>query len=563
MTECVPAGSTQSVLRTLLYLRGMMLWNIVLTSLRRLRQPRYLLGTAMALAYIWFAFIARPDRQGSRPPLPFPAEGLELIFAVALGGVVIFLWFIPDEKPGLRFSEAETAFLFPAPFTRRQLIHYKLLSGLGASLLSAFFFTLMMARTVNGWGSVLRNIGTWWILNSNISLHMIAVALVLTRYTGYGKLLEIRRYGVGALLFLYVAGVGYLVVNAQFDLMLQLFTPLRWLVRAYVSTGLDFVVSIALLLAVLALQYWWVLRLETPFEENAIALAARHAETLARIRGGKLMWSRKQTARQEPFRLRSWMPVEMILLWKQLLALPKFFRGKTFVVAAALIIASAEWLRHSAYASKGSIISAIALGFLAYLQFLLPLATRFDLSQVEQMRMWPVPGWRIVLGSMLAPIVIMSGIGWLFVLTAASMQPAVPSENMQWLTPALKWALAGGLALLIPAVTALQLIGPYGTALLFPAWALSARPGQRGFDAMGARLILAVGQLLLMMIAIVPPVIAGALGFFFSRWFTAMPGGVLVAAACAAVVLWLEALYGVNLLGERFERLDVAGELRQ
>ena len=551
------------VLRALLYLRGMMLRNIVLTSVRRLRHPRYLLGTVIALAYIWFAFIARADRPRQGPPVPIPTEGLELIFALVLGGVLIYLWFMPDDKPGLRFTEAETAFLFPAPFTRRQLIHYKLLSGLGASLLSSLFFTLMMARAATGWSSVLRSISTWWVINANISMHMIAAALVLARWSGHGRLLVVRRYAVGALFLLYVGVASYLGIHEDFALLTTLATPLRWLVHAFVATGFDFATSLALLLVVLALQYRWVLTLETPFEENSLSLATRQAEVLAKMRSGKFVWARKQTARREPFRLRQWMPIELVLLWKQLLALPAFLRGRTFVGIAALIVVATQWLQHSAFADKGAVISAIALGFLVYLQFLVPLATRFDLNQVDQMRAWPVPGWRIVLGSMLSPVVVMTATGVLLLLLAALSMPPQQSQSLQWLTPSLQWALMCSICLVLPAFTLLQLVGPYATTLFFPAWTLSLRPGQRGFDAMGGRLLLMIGQMLLIAIAVIPAVIAAGLGFFFSRWFTGMTGGVVLASACAALTLLLEALYGVYLLGERFERLDVTAELRQ
>jgi ABC-2 type transport system permease protein len=57
---------------------------------------------------------------------------------------IAYAWIAPAEKPGLRFSEAEIAFLFPAPITRKALIHFRLLSSqlaiLFTSALIAVFF---------------------------------------------------------------------------------------------------------------------------------------------------------------------------------------------------------------------------------------------------------------------------------------------------------------------------------------------------------------------------------------------------------------------------------------
>ena len=51
----------------------------------------------------------------------------ELVGALALFVIVLLAWIIPHERAALTFTEAEVAFLFPAPVSRRTLIHFKLL----------------------------------------------------------------------------------------------------------------------------------------------------------------------------------------------------------------------------------------------------------------------------------------------------------------------------------------------------------------------------------------------------------------------------------------------------
>ena len=50
---------------------------------------------------------------------------------------VLLAWIVPHSRSALAFSEAEAAFLFPAPITRRTLINFKLLKSQFAILFSA------------------------------------------------------------------------------------------------------------------------------------------------------------------------------------------------------------------------------------------------------------------------------------------------------------------------------------------------------------------------------------------------------------------------------------------
>ena len=64
----------------------------------------------------------------------------ELGGALVLFVIVLLAWIIPHERAALTFTEAEVAFLFPAPVTRRTLIHFKLLR----SQLRIFFSVLLL-----------------------------------------------------------------------------------------------------------------------------------------------------------------------------------------------------------------------------------------------------------------------------------------------------------------------------------------------------------------------------------------------------------------------------------
>ena len=91
--------------------------NGVLLRLRRLRQPRYLIGAALGFAYFYFYFGRFVFGQHS----PFGVRPTSATaFSVEVGAAILFIvtlvlsWILPASRAAIGFSEAEIAFLFPA-----------------------------------------------------------------------------------------------------------------------------------------------------------------------------------------------------------------------------------------------------------------------------------------------------------------------------------------------------------------------------------------------------------------------------------------------------------------
>jgi hypothetical protein len=96
--------------------------------------------------------------------------------------------------------------------------------------------------------------------------------------------------------------------------------------------------------------------------------------------------------------------------------------------------------------------------------------------------------------------------------------------------------------------------------LLFPSWIPTGKDSPRGVEATGQRLIFALGQLLVLALTLLP---AGAAftAVFLALNFTVGPAAaVLPASLAGAVVLAVEAGFGVMLLGKLFERFNVTEE---
>src|ERR1019366_8959384 len=133
--------------------------NLLQSRLRRLKQPKYLFGAIVGAAYFWFFvfrrmfFVPAAATHGAPPALPLMVIAVPIIVVGAKR--VIEAWIAPDDKPGLAFTEAEVAFHFPAPLTRRMLVHYKLLGTQFTILLSSVLFALLASRWVTLGGNFL------------------------------------------------------------------------------------------------------------------------------------------------------------------------------------------------------------------------------------------------------------------------------------------------------------------------------------------------------------------------------------------------------------------------
>src|SRR5262245_21140567 len=111
--------------------------NRIRVRLRRLREPRYLLGAIAGAAYFYFAFFSRmragraSRRRRAASPPPDVLAALTAAGPAAAGLLLMVLTTVGSALPVtsslLVFSDAEIQFLFPAPVSRRQLLLHRIL----------------------------------------------------------------------------------------------------------------------------------------------------------------------------------------------------------------------------------------------------------------------------------------------------------------------------------------------------------------------------------------------------------------------------------------------------
>src|SRR5258706_11729699 len=149
--------------------------NRIVSRLKRLRNPRYLLGAIAGAAYFYFIVFRRMGRRGggSAAAVTFAQLGLNGVFvdiaAAAVLGLAILVWAFPGDEGGIELTEAEIAFLFPAPLRRRDILLYKVIR----SQPQIFLTSLVALFFSRGWF-----VGTWAVFT---------VAQLYATMTSFGR----------------------------------------------------------------------------------------------------------------------------------------------------------------------------------------------------------------------------------------------------------------------------------------------------------------------------------------------------------------------------------------
>jgi len=203
-----------------------------------------------------------------------------------------------------------------------------------------------------------------------------------------------------------------------------------------------------------------------------------------------------------------------------------------------------------------AVILASLLGYSLLLgpQFL-RLDFRRDLPQADILKTFPMRGWQIALGEILAPVVVLAGFQWLLLLPTTVLIFYLPGTNQT-----LFLTIALSAVFVLPIMDFILLLIPNAAVLLFPSWVQAGKDSPRGIEATGQRMIFAVGQLLILLLALLPAALAFIGVYFLFKFMLGPVLPVFFAALAGSVILAVEAGLGVLLLGKFFERFDVTEE---
>ena len=574
--------------RAFLFLLSRSLVNRTRARLKRLKQPKYLVGALFGLVYLYASFFQFVFVRGRPGPEMDQSMGE---FIGGMGAFVLLVlmvsaWIFPHARTALVFSEAEIAFLFPAPVTRRALIHYKLLKSQIAILFTVLLLTLLTGRIFTSSQAWMRVLG-WWVILSTLNLHFLGASFTRTLLLDRGISNWLRRLvvltGCAVLVVLTVVwvreNISPPVLDAAADWrawrdylqsllgtppLSHVLAPFRVLLRPYLATtALEFVQGFGLALGIIALHYLWVIRCNVAFEEASLAASRRFAERLSAARQGRGLQGQPTKGRRAPFRLAPAGFPSFALLWKNLIAAQATFRPRLLLFLAIPVVVMALSLGGST--GKGSAIlgpaTIIALLVYAWSLFIgaqfVRCDFRQDLAAMDVLKLYPLPGWQIVAGQLAAPVVILTAVQWLLLLLLAILTGgAGPSSQLPMLPPG--WIAAA--ALLTPFWNGLVFLIPNAAVLLFPGWFQVRADAPQGIEVTGQRLLLVFGQLLVVVVTVIPAALAFGVGFLPLHLAGLPMLAPLTGAVAAAVALAGETALGLWWLGKLFHRFDLATE---
>lgn len=261
--------------------------------LRSLRKPARAILSVLGLGVfvLWAGMVwLDPGRAGDRLAVETARVAAPLLMLMMCLSSLLF-----SQSRSVQFSPAEVDFLFPGPFTRRQLLVYKLLNGLGGSLIVATLLSVPFARMVPSWSAAFLG---WLLALFFVQLLVMALALlsqaVAERVDSLARRALVVALGIAAVVTVWqlfgrnaaddLGGLRALretsvvgVASAPFDLFALTMTAGSWseLLRfGLAAAGVD--------AGMLVLVLW----LDTDFLQRSVALRQRLYERSRRVAAG-------------------------------------------------------------------------------------------------------------------------------------------------------------------------------------------------------------------------------------------------------------------------------------
>jgi ABC-2 type transport system permease protein len=553
--------------------------NRIARRLRRLREPRYMIGMLAAGAYL-FANILGSARAGrdSDPP-EFPPDLLAVLPSLAGAGLLLLAglaWFLPSSGGAIDFSEAEVQFLFTAPVSRRQLLVHRLLRSqiglLFAALVPVFFFGYWN-------GSVSDRVSRWaalWVLFVTARIYFTGVALARGRLLAQSgsktrrvrltpMVIVLSALAIVAaaiareLLSRPVTGFGDAVARLRHavdvgpvEIVLWPFTAL--IRPAFAGSLAQFGSSMAGALLVLAGALLWVLTSDDAFQEKAPRISTPRSGRMARspstLRVRAAGWALALSGR-----------TEALFFWKNSMHtlrstnLAKLLQYGTPAIVMGVAFGAMRMAEVEAQglAAAFSTFAVVVTTFVVFFGPQIMMADlRADLRHLELLKTWPIEPTEVVRGELLWPGSLVTFFAWFALVCASAFSAAaLPQWSIVW-----RLSVTGALILVVPALVFTQYVVHNAAVVLFPAWVPLDNDRPRGLDAMGQRLIFMAGVVVALAAAMAPGVMAGAMVWFVLYKVAGAATLVIAAAVCLAVVA-AEMVLATKALGTAYNDIDL------
>jgi hypothetical protein len=332
----------------------------------------------------------------------------------------------------ISFTQGEINFLFPGPFTRRELLLYKLTRTLIGALLSGLVFSIALlqhasTRLAAFIGGVLA-MGFVQLLTLVFSL--LAQSIGTRAYTLARKIIL---FGVFAALVVPMASSGREAFRngflegakavGQSTAGKVVLAPMVPFVRTFAAQSPSELATWGMTsLAINAGLLVLLLRLDADYREASLAASQRIFDRLERMRRGQIVANTSSAgAKRRRLPMFPWLGGAGPTAWRQFTTALRTSRGTLFFLLIMSCSVAPAFL-----AAKGNAaipIATASLWMTVILSMMLKFDFRGELEQMDWMKTLPISPTAMAAGQLAAPVVVLTIVQTILMLSAAYIAP--------------------------------------------------------------------------------------------------------------------------------------------
>ncbi len=468
------------------------------------------------------------------------------------------------------FTPAEINFLFCGPFSRRQILSYKITIQLLLGLLSTVFLTVLFRPHAHSLLTAFLGVAlaAMFMQLFRMFVSLLAITLGTSLYTRGRKLVFLGLVVLVAVLLVQAgwpaARVGWQqwlgevhdtwtwwIVTLPFRAFIEVFIAHRIWPDLILATSASIVVNLLLLIGIIAL--------DAQYLETAATSSERTYAALQRLRRGGLAAAGPVGGRVR-FRLPMfpWWAGVGPIFWRQLTTALRTL-GRLVGAFSVFLLSLIGPLLIIAFQDQnpwalGPELGVPVLVMTALLSPLLPFDFRGDIDRMAVLKTLPVHPLGIALGQILTPVLLATLLQWFLLLAIGllaswrhyQLTGAVFTAETFQQPGAIAWAACFFYA---PPINFLVFGLENVVFLLFPTRVMAASPGD--FQAMGRNIVYTLFKMFTLAVVRLAATAAGLLAYFLT-------GASRVAAAAAGwPIVFVAGLGMVPLVGLAFYSFDV------
>ncbi len=491
-----------------------------------------------------------------RTPNAGTLDNIRRIGPLALLGIFLMNLIFSTGEKALAFTPAEVNFLFSGPFNRRELLLFKIVNNFLAAFLTSIFMALMLRPYTSGYlcGWVGMLLALIFLQLFTISLGLIANIIGATAFDRRRKIVIgflFAVVGISVFVFgkdlLQQPGPELLDKILDMPVVSVLLSPFRWLVLVATAEQLwpDFLLWTGLSLVSNLVMLGIVFSLDAHYLEAAADAGEKIYQRLQKVRRGGMTAAGPRSEKKGRLSIPGFPRLGGLgpLAWRQLISATRNLGWLVILgLYSGFVIVPMSFQEFTEMDSQLRILVVPAILIVLLSMFFPPMMTfdfRGDVDHMEVLKSLPIPTWRLVVGQILTPVVLLSLLEVALVsggsLILGEFQPI-------WII------LLPFLFVINFCIFSIENI----FFLLFP-YRLASNPGD--FQLIGRMVILWLLKWIVLMIGLGMGFLVGAMAYFLfgGSW---LAGGIVTwcVISCVAAAL-------VPVLVLSFNRFDVSKDL--